>query len=729
LLSDTENQDKRSMLDTVLGRGWPWVCIAIAILALCSRLLFLSEKPFHHDESLHAYYSNRVAHGHPHEYSALLHGPVLYYLVGAFMAVFGTGEFNARFPAAAANILLVLLPLLWSRSLGRVAALAISVFFLVSPTFMYFGRFLREDGFNSLWIAASLAGFFSYYRSGKPWHAVAATAFLAMQFCNKENSYLHVVVWLSGWGVALWLIRRAGLKELSALRGPDVLLASRGDRMALILNCISVFVVIFILFYSSFFRHSKGALHGVIDGLYRESLLYWWEQNKKRRIDGPFDYHFPLLFNYEFALLPALFIAWLRSVWLACAQATRTVVQQPYTIFKKKRTVLSLGLGVLLLVALPRIGLTPDGCSISEFCASHWLGNSVWDGRLNAFAKALHLSHSRHLFQIFAISILGAIALLASAYLRRPLDAFLWWWATGMLGIYSYVGEKVPWLLIYILLPLVVIAGLELGRLWRPQERDLPLLDSAVLDSDGTQLRENETAFNHKWSIRVGVFTCLLMAFGSWKAIRVSFLHPASTDERLVFTQTTPKVKLIRERWVQLSHAVGQTPKVTMAGDATWPMAWYAFDLTGTDFVRPANAAAAERFDAIFLDVSELDFARREMQSFNIYKVPLRHWWVPKPNPRPVEILEYFLTNRPYPRELRNSPPEMGMGDTQVLYLENKKDGKFFANAPDCPCGEKVESAKFSPPAPIALPMGGVPPPAPAAAPVEDSKQPAERKK
>jgi uncharacterized protein (TIGR03663 family) len=705
------------------------VCFVIALLAILSRFLFLTDKPFHHDESLHAYYSNRVALGNPHEYSALLHGPVLYYLVGAFMAVFGTGEFTARFPAAAANVLLILLPLFWSRNIGRAAAFSLSVFLLFSPTWMYFGRFLREDGFNSLWIAASLGGFFSYYRSGKPWHAVAATAFLAMQFCNKENSYLHLLVWLIGWGVTLWLIRRSGLKEMSVLRGPQLLLASRGDRMALVLNCVSVFVVIFVLFYSSFFRHSKGALHGVIDGLYRESLLYWWDQNQKRRIDGPFDYHFPLLLNYEFAILPAFILAWLRSVWLACDHASRATVQTPFIIFKKRKSLLYVALWALLLIALPRVGLTPDGCSISEFCGSHWWGNSVWDGRVSAFAKALHFSHSRHFFQIIAIASCGAIACLATAYLRRPLDAFLWWWATGMLGIYSYVGEKVPWLLIYILLPLVALAGLEMGRLWRVRGHEVPFLESAVFDSESTLLRAEEDSFSDRWRVPLGALTCVLLAFSVWKAIRVSFIAPASTDERLVFTQTTPTMKVIRERWSEFSRKAGQSPKLTMSGDSTWPMAWYAYDLKGTDFVRPANAAAAEKFDALFLDAGELDFARRELQSFNIYKVPLRHWWVPKPNPRPSEILEYFLTNRPYPRELRHSPPEMGMGDTQVLYLENKKDGSFFANAPDCPCGEKVESAKFAPAVPVVPLPSVVPSPVPLVVPVGETKVPAERKK
>ena len=85
-----------------------WILVsAVLLLAGISRLLFLADKPFHHDESLHGYYSDRVAQGFVHEYSALLHGPFLYYFVGAFLFLFGTGDFSARFPAALFGILLV----------------------------------------------------------------------------------------------------------------------------------------------------------------------------------------------------------------------------------------------------------------------------------------------------------------------------------------------------------------------------------------------------------------------------------------------------------------------------------------------------------------------------------------------------------------------------------------------------------------------------------------------
>ena len=369
---------------------------------------------------------------------------------------------------------------------------------------------------------------------------------------------------------------------------------------------------------------------------------------------------------------------------------------------KNRKAVLIFSGLLLSLIALPRVGLTSDGCVISEFCGNQLFGESLAT-RLSAIAKLLHLAHTRHLLQLLSIAFLGAIAVIANAALRRFLDGFLWWWATGMLGIYSYVGEKVPWLLLYILLPLVMLAGLELGRLLGAKGT-LTLLPERSFDAKEREiLSVGEERFNFKVARLTWIVSLLFLVFATWKAVRVSFPAAASPQERLVFTQTTPAVKLIRERWVAMSRAEGRTPKVTMSGDSTWPMAWYGHDLPGLDFIQPANTAAAEPFDAIFLDTSALDFARQALQSFDIYKVPLRHWWVPQPNPRIDEIFEYFLTSRPYPRELRNSPLEQGIGDTSVLYLENRRPGRFFAEAAQCECGEKVESAKL----PGADPVGG----------------------
>jgi uncharacterized protein (TIGR03663 family) len=650
-------------------------------LASLSRFLFLDEKPFHHDESLHAYYSHRVSLGNAHEYSALLHGPVLYYLVGAFMAIFGSNDLTARLPAAICGVFIVMIPLLWRKKIGAVAAAAISVFLLLSPTMTYFGRFLREDAFNSLWICISLAAFFGFRWTGKTWMAVCSSAFLAMQFCNKENSYLHMFIWLSGSLAISVLAKQKSLAADMWKSNEPIGLSSFMDKLALWLNCVFVFSAIFVLFYSSFFKHSKGSMHGIIDGLYRESLLYWWDQNQKRRIDGPFDYHGPLFFNYEFALIPALVAAWFRSVRLAALSIPQEAVRFPFTLLKKSLPLFAVALALVSCVLfLPRVGLTAEGCTISEFCLRSLAPENLAQFS-DKFAHLLHIAHTRHLLQIIAVAVLGAIAVSATVCLGRRLDAFLWWWATGAIGAYSYVGEKVPWLLIYILLPLIVLAGLELGRSLAPAT----LWVDTLFAFKSAEIRQQLEDWELKWMRRagrvVGVLTVVLSLFACWKSVRLSLIRPSDPLERLVFTQTTELVKNIRGRWLEIRKQRKAEPQITMHGEATWPYAWYAQEFSGHQFIKPPDAKVAGNFDVLFLDTSELEFAKQQLTAFDVYKIPLRHWWVPQPNPRVSEIIEYFLTSEPYPRELRSSPKSIGFGQTEVLYLENRAKGRFFATA------------------------------------------------
>jgi uncharacterized protein (TIGR03663 family) len=670
-------------------RGWVSLCGLILILAGLSRFLFLDEKPYHHDESLHAYYSNRVAGGIPHEYSALLHGPVLYYLTGAFLAVFGSGELTARLPAALCGVLIVALPLLWRKQIGTWAAAALSIFLLFSPTMMYFGRFLREDVFNSLWICISLASYFGYRRTGKMWPAVCASAFLAMQFCNKENSYLHMFIWLTGGLFISLLARKSGFSDQANQRSDSGAASRFWDRLALPLNCFIVFAAIFVVFYSSFFRHSKGAMHGILDGLYRESLLYWWDQNQKRRIDGPFDYHSPLFFNYEFALVPALLAAWYRSVRLAAYSVATEAVRFPVSLLKARKLIVG-GVVVLWMVVLffPRIGLTSDGCSISEFCLNALVPEKI-SAAFDRFAHLLHVAHSRHMLQIVAVAVSGAVAFVASVALGRRTDAFLWWWATGAIGAYSYVGEKVPWLLIYILLPLFALAGLEIGRSFAPKSVVIDHCFTGKSSEGGRLVEEWEHSWVRKGGRLLAWLTAAFIVFAGWKAIRLSFLRPADPVERLVFTQTTPESKALGERWKALSSLKNMTPKITIHGEATWPFAWYVQGVANQDFIKPADAAAADAFDALFLDLTELEFAQKQLVAFDVYKIPLRHWWVPQANPRFSEILEYFLTSEPYPRELRTSRKSIGFGQTEILYLENRSKGRLFSTA------ERIKSAEI----------------------------------
>jgi uncharacterized protein (TIGR03663 family) len=632
------NTPQRIFMTTVIfkQKSTQWfIFLIILVLAIVSRFTLLDLKPFHHDESLHGFYSHLVKTGRPHEYSALLHGPVLYYLTGGWFWLFGTSNFTARSIAAFFSVLTVLSPFLARRIFSFRYCAILSVFLLSSPTITYFGRFLREDVFMMFWIFSGT--FLSLYA----WHfkkSVAgyfALAMLALQFCNKENTYLHVFLWLIGFVfIFLYVKKSFHLNIFKHFKSIDVVFC---------INALLVFCFIYVSFYSSFFQHSKGIAHGVLDGLYRESLLYWWDQNKKRRIDGPFDYHLPLIANYEFILIPILFYSVFK---------TFTKKWQKYsTLF------------LLSLFFLPRFNLLPEQCEQVFNC---WKNpNQI----IQKISKTLHISFSTHILQIISYIFIGGVCFFESLKRGLKFKAFLWFWLTGALGIYSHVGEKVPWLLVYILIPLVMICAF-------------------FTDDILSTIKINQ------YSKFIAGVLVLLFCFTLFKNIRLNFFNPAEISERLVFTQTTPTVHELTKTWGQTLTSDTKELRISLSGDATWPMSWYAIPYKNIDYSE-AKKNELHKYSIIFLDESKLSQIDSSYHEFNLYQIPLRHWWVPWQNPTTSQILQYFFSHKPYSKKesadgkenynlseiYSNSDLVWGVGSSKVLYLERKfLNGKELKN-------------------------------------------------
>ena len=70
-------------------RAW----LALLVVAFLLRVVALGARPFHHDESIHAWASNRLVTEGNYKYDPVYHGPVQYYMVATALAI-------ARFPRA-----------------------------------------------------------------------------------------------------------------------------------------------------------------------------------------------------------------------------------------------------------------------------------------------------------------------------------------------------------------------------------------------------------------------------------------------------------------------------------------------------------------------------------------------------------------------------------------------------------------------------------------------------
>ena len=143
-------------------RAW----LALLAVAFLLRVAALGARPFHHDESIHAWSANRLITEGAYKYDPVYHGPVQYYLVGASLLISelpdalqrwlglggtrdlmlpGKGDVAARMPAALGGVALVALAFLLRRRFGPTAALVAGAILAISPNILYYTRFCRED--------------------------------------------------------------------------------------------------------------------------------------------------------------------------------------------------------------------------------------------------------------------------------------------------------------------------------------------------------------------------------------------------------------------------------------------------------------------------------------------------------------------------------------------------------------------------------------------------------
>ena len=123
----------------------------LALLAIAAAFANLGARGQSHDECVHFLFSRELYDGEGFVYEPWRHGPFLYYLNALSYYAFGVNDFTARLGPATFGVILVLLPALLRKELGRIGALAASAMTLISPSTLYYARYLRNDVYMMVW--------------------------------------------------------------------------------------------------------------------------------------------------------------------------------------------------------------------------------------------------------------------------------------------------------------------------------------------------------------------------------------------------------------------------------------------------------------------------------------------------------------------------------------------------------------------------------------------------
>ncbi len=396
--------------------------ILILVLAFSLRLYNLDERVFHHDEAAVGYYTYKLFNDGIYSYDPAFHGPFMYYATADMFRRFGDNIYSARLLPAlfGAGMIILLIPL--RRYIGS-AGMLISAFFLaLSPSFLYYSRFYREDIFISFFTMLALVCAVGYaeklgnerYSFLRIFYLSLGGIALASMAALKENAYIAMA--LIGLFLFLIFIRERLYKGFV-----DKI---KSDKGLIIIAEGLFFVLVVMVVFSLFYTGKVFDIHGMQLAV-EKAVFHWYEMHRIQRIGGPWFFYLPIIALYE---LPVLIFGSLGILYYCCR----------YKVNER------------MLIILLLYWITAD--------LMYYI-SGIYPG-ISKFLPTSYVSAPIVIF--FPLFIFGIRTVLKS---QSIFFAFLTFWATTNLIIYSYLQEKVPWLVLNPLLPLVIIAAAYIGEL------------------------------------------------------------------------------------------------------------------------------------------------------------------------------------------------------------------------------------------------------------------------
>src|SRR5262245_11169333 len=257
------------------------------------RLFYLTLVPLHHDEGVNGnFLVSLVREGNyvynPENY----HGPTLYYFAAVIPWVvrffggkaagdaYGLTTFNIRLVTVIFGVATIWLALTLRKRLGDIGALCAAGLIAVSPGAIYLSRYFIHESLFVFFTLAIVVASLKYYDTGRSIYLILVSISTALMVATKETWIMNGPVLLIALITTLIYFRlRASLDG----SGEQVPIAERwretvesvGGPIPLLtvaLTAFAVFIVVAVLFYSSFFTNYP---KGVSDGL---KTLNLWRQ-------------------------------------------------------------------------------------------------------------------------------------------------------------------------------------------------------------------------------------------------------------------------------------------------------------------------------------------------------------------------------------------------------------------------------------------------------------------
>jgi uncharacterized protein (TIGR03663 family) len=269
-----------------------WLPAAAAASASLTRLLALGDRAFHHDESIHAVTALERLEDFVYLYDPLYHGPFLYFANALVFQIAGATDFAARLlPAVAGIALLLSVPWLLREYLGRWGTLLAIAILTLSPAFLYYSRFLRNDIYIALLTLVAMGSLLRYIeRPQRRWVLLAAAA-MGLGVATKENTYITGFIFVTFLvilgGALFWASRRARTGRAPIWASPIATAATRlfSDRVGLVWGLVLLLGIPALLF-SSFLLNAEDLVDSI-----RRSVTVWAQVHESERVNQPWFFY------------------------------------------------------------------------------------------------------------------------------------------------------------------------------------------------------------------------------------------------------------------------------------------------------------------------------------------------------------------------------------------------------------------------------------------------------
>ena len=720
VVDDAARPARISWLDRPLAGfpAWRWetaIWVGLVLLAAGLRLYHLGARGMSHDESLHTMYGYYLFNEGRYEHNPMMHGPFRFHMTALSYFLFGASDFSSRLVPALLGTSLVGIMYAFRRWIGRSGALIAAVLITVSPSLLFHSRYIRDDIFIATFTTLWALGAFRYLETRRlRWLTLMVLA-MAFGFVTMENSFITGAVFgaffvLPGvWHAIEW--RKVGGLGPALPLGVVAYYFHHNDQDNIAIPLVgaallvTVVIALFYLLRNKGWSRLRAALPADLAVLMATIVL-------------------PFMAPFAHLLLGGEAKVFANSEYLNDALIARMA------LLVAGMAVVAIALAVLWFRVVRkgddegRIGLT----QWAQLMASFWViqvlfyttfftntRNGLATGVVGSLGYWLAQQNvergsqpwyyypfigSLYEFLPIVLSLAGAVALIrgfvfvrdwspvAASDLPHQRDAwtpdnaistrnsfvvFALVWVVGMWSAYTVAGEKMPWLLTHMALPMCVFGGWWAGRLlhgidWRaawanrtawliglvPAALVLLLIVIRRVPPSGRSIDVAAawTAFllagaalaalvyfAVRWSLDAGwrraaplysvALLAILFVMNVRASLTLTFVNYDMATEFLVYAHASPDVKRAMSEIESISQRTVGDHNIVVAYDdeSSWPFTWYFRDYPNARFYganpdsnsmsAPIVLAGAENRDKV-LPYLERDYVKRTYR---------RIWW------------------------------------------------------------------------------------------------------